>query len=69
MCSSTGRGLWEVTQVRGFLWLWVLHCFPGDDILLDGVDMLSSSVVLFSLDLNGIALGGLGLVIYGAGDM
>ena len=31
--------------------------FPGDDILLDGADMPSSSVVLFSSGLSGIALG------------
>ena len=69
VCSSIGRELWDAAWLRGLLWLWVVHCFPGDDIMLDGVVMLSSSMVLFSVGLNGIALGDQGLVDYGVGDV
>ena len=57
----------DVAQLRGLLGLWVMHNFPWEDILLDGEDILSSSVVVFTLGLDDVALGSLGLVNEGAG--
>ena len=35
----------------------MMCCFPQDDILLYGADILSSSAVVFTLGLNGVVLG------------
>ena len=43
--------------------------FPQDDILLYGADMFSSSAVVFTLGLNGVALGCQDLVNNGARDI
>ena len=43
------------TQLRGLLFLWMVHCVPWDNVLLDGVNMLSSFMLLFSLEFSCMA--------------
>ena len=62
------EGLGMGAQLRGVEGFWVKHCFPWDHILLYGADILSSSAIVFTLVLNGVALGCRGLVSNGARD-
>ena len=69
LCSSMGTGLWDIAWFRGFLWLWVKCKVPGDDVLLDRMDVLSRSVVHFALGFDSVTSWGQGLVDNGAGDI
>ena len=51
-CSGR-KGLWYAAGLRG-LWLWFWCWVPGEDALLDWIDVFPSSALSLALGLNAI---------------